>query len=333
MSSEQQPSARLRIVVPDDIAACYAQGGDELERLRRVADVMIYATRPTPAELTERIRDADIVLSFRPAFTRFPSEVIAACSRLRFICIAGVGVEDVDVGFASKRGIAVGNVVVSKRAIAEHCLALLFDVARRVTEQDRAIRHGTWQTLQGIELGGKTLGIVGLSAIAQEFVPLARALGMEVRSWSRDNRPERAAAVGARAAELDEVLSRSDVISLHLRLFPELRGFFSRERFARMKPGAILINTARGELVDEAAMMEALASGRLRGAGLDVFAQSPLPADHPLLRLDNVVMTPSSAWNTVDSSQRSLSTSIDNVLAFIAGKPASVTNAAAVGRS
>lgn len=332
MSSEQQGNARLRVVVPDDITSCYAEGGDELARLRRVADVVIHGTRPTPAELTERIRDADIVLSFRPAFTRFPAEVIGACSRLRFICIAGAGVEDVDVGFASTRGIAVGNVVVSKRAIAEYCLALLFDVARRVTEQDRAIRRGAWQSLEGIELGGKTLGIIGLSAIAREFAPLARALGMEVLSWSRDNSPERAAAVGARAAELDQVLAQSDVVSIHLRLFPELHGFFSRERFALLKPGAILINTARGELIDEAAMIEALASGRLRGAGLDVFSHSPLPADHPLLRLDNVVLSPSSAWNSVDSSLRTLRTSIDNVLAFIEGKPASITNAAAIGR-
>jgi D-3-phosphoglycerate dehydrogenase / 2-oxoglutarate reductase len=325
-------TARPHVVIPDDTASRYAGNPDELLRLRAVAEVTIHGDRPTPAALAERIRDADIVLSFRPAFTRFPREVLQSAPRLRFICIAGAGVEDVDVAYASSRGIAVGNVVGNKRALAEHCLALLFAVARRIAEQDRAIRRGVWQPLQGIELGGKTLGIVGLSAIAREFAPLARALGMEVLSWSRDNSPERAAAVGATAAPLEDVLGRADVVSLHLRLFPELQGFLSRERIAQMKHGAILLNTARGELIDEAALVEALRTRRLSGAGLDVFTQVPLPAGHPLLAQDNVVMTPSSAWNTVDAAQRNLRRSIDNVLAFLQGEPASITNTAALGR-
>ena len=322
---------RPSIVIPDDIANRYRDHSAEVDRLRALADVTIHGDRPTPDALAERIRDADIVLSFRPAFTHFPRHVIEGARRLRFICIAGAGVEDVDVDYASSRGIAVGNVVGNRRALAEQCLALLFAVTRRVVEQDRAIRNGIWQPLQGIELGGKTLGIVGLSATAREFAPLARALGMDVISWSRDNSAERAAAVGAKAVSIDEVLSRSDVVSLHLRLFPELQGFLGRERFAQMKPGAILLNTARGELVDEAALVEALRTRRLRGAGLDVFAQMPLPPGHPLLDLDNVVMTPSSGWNTVDSAQRILGRSIDHVLGFMRGELMSIANAAALG--
>jgi D-3-phosphoglycerate dehydrogenase len=325
-------SRRPLVVVPDDTAGRYAGNDVELERLRAVADVTIHGDRPTHAQLAERIRDADIVLSFRPAFTRFPADVLAHARRLRFICIAGAGVEDVDVGYASGQGIAVGNVKGTKRALAEHALALLFDVARRISEQDRAIRRGMWQPLQGVELAGKTLGIVGLSAIAREFAPLARALGMEVLSWSRDNSPERAAAVGATATSLDEVLARADIVSLHLRLFPELHGFMSRARLAQMKPGAMLLNTARGELVDELALADALRARRLSGAGLDVFTQVPLPLDHPFRDLENVVMTPSSAWNTVEAAARTLRTSIDNVLAFLRGEPASVTNTAALGR-
>ncbi len=321
---------RPLVVIPDDITGKYGKAADELAQLRAVADVVIHDTRPTADDLAARIRDADIVLSFRPAFTRFPAAVLEQCPRLRFVCIAGVGVEDVDVPFASAHGIAVGNVVGSKRPVAEHCLALMLDVARRVTEQDRAVRAGEWKSLQGIELGGKTLGIVGLSGIAREFAPLARGIGMEVLSWSRDNGAERAAAVGAVAAELDDVLARADVLSLHLRLFPELAGFMNAARFARMKEGAIFLNTARGELVDDASLVAALVDGRLRGAGLDVFAESPLPADHALRRLPNVVLTPSSAWNTVESSLRGLRTSIANVLAFIDGRPASITNTAAL---
>jgi D-3-phosphoglycerate dehydrogenase len=321
---------RPHVVIPDDIANRYSGHPEELGRLQVLADVTVHGDRPSHEALAERIRDADVVLSFRPAFTRFPRSVIEGAHRLQFICIAGAGVEDVDVDYASSRGVAVGNVVGNRRALAEHCLALLFAVSRRVAEQDRAIRHGIWQPLQGVELGGKTLGIIGLSATAREFAPLARALGMEVLSWSRDNSAERAAAVGAIATPLDEVLARSDVVSLHLRLFPELVGFLGRERFAQMKPGAILLNTARGELVDDAALVDALQSRKLRGAGLDVFTQMPLPPDYPLLALENVVMTPSCGWNTVDSAQRILGRSIDHVLAFLRGEPVSIVNMAAL---
>jgi len=322
---------RPRVVIPDDSTGRYANHPAELEQLRAVAEVAIYGDRPTAEALAERIRDAEVVLSFRPAFTRFPRTVLEDAQKLKFICIAGAGVEDVDVEYASSRGIAVGNVIGNKRALAEHCLALLFDVARRIAEQDRAIRRGDWTPQQGIELNGKTLGILGLSAIAREFMPLARALGMHVISWSRDNSPERAASFGATAVPFDELLARADVVSLHLRLFPELAGFLSRERLSQMKDGAILINTARGELVDEVALAEALRSRRLAGAGLDVFSNIPLPFGHPLLGVDNVVMTPCTAWNTKDAALRTLRGSVDNVLAFLGGKPKCITNALALG--
>src|SRR3974390_1442490 len=155
----------MKIVIPDDITGAYS-GSVETERLRAKAQVQIIGSHVAdPNELTSRVRDADIILSFRPAFTRFPAAVIGACPRLRMICISGTGVEDVDVAEASERGIAVANVSgSSNRAVAEHALSLMLDVARRVTAQDRAVRDGIWQPQQGIELGGKTIGIVGLSA-------------------------------------------------------------------------------------------------------------------------------------------------------------------------
>jgi D-3-phosphoglycerate dehydrogenase len=247
------------------------------------------------------------------------------------ICISGTGVEDVDVAEASKRGIAVTNVRGSSdRAVAEHALALMLDVARRVTAQDYAIRNGVWQPQQGIELGGKTIGIVGLSAIARNLAPLCAGIGMRVLSWSRDNSPERAQRAGAIAVGLDQLLAESDVVSVHMRLFPELGGFFDETRFALMKRGAIFINTARGELVDERALQSAIEQGQLSGAGLDVFAAHPLPPEHPLRNMRNVVMTPSSAWNTADASGRMIRQSVDNVLAFIAGRSINVVNAAAL---
>jgi D-3-phosphoglycerate dehydrogenase len=321
----------VTVVIPDDIVGTFA-GSPELDRLRAEALVEIHETRlADDADLARRIAEADIVLSFRPAFTKFRADVLGHCRKLRYICIAGAGVEDVDVAYASRRGIAVGNVAShGKRAIVEHCLALIFDVARHVSAQDRAIRGGIWQSRPGIELGGKTLGIVGLSAIARELAPLAAALGMRVLSWSRNNDTARAAAVGATAAPLDTVLAEADVLSLHLRLFPETKGFLDAAKIARMKPGAILINTARGEIVDDRALVAALKDGKLRGAGLDVFAPMPLSPEHELLGLDNVVLTPSTAWNTVDATARNVKRAVDNVLGFIADRPADITNAAAL---
>lgn len=321
----------MKIIIPDDITGAYS-GSAETERLRAKAEVQIFASHVAdPDELIARVRDADIVLSFRPAFTRFPASVIGACPKLRMICISGTGVEDVDVAEATKRGIVVANVVgSSNRAVAEHALALMLDVARRVADQDRAIRGGTWTAQQGIELGGKTVGIVGLSAIAQNLVPLCNGIGMRVLSWSRNNDPERARAIGATAVELDQLLSESDVVSLHARLSPPLIGFFDKTKFAKMKSGAIFINTARGELVDEAALAVAIEIGHLRGAGLDVFTRQPLSADHPFRKLPNVVMTPACAWNTVDASARMIRQSIDNVLGFIDRRPINVVNPAAL---
>jgi D-3-phosphoglycerate dehydrogenase len=245
------------------------------------------------------------------------------------VCISGTGVEDVDVAEATARGVAVANVVgASNQAVAEMCVALMFDVARQVSRANNVIREGGWQGFEGMELRGKTLGIVGLSAIARELAPLGAGLGMRVLSWSQNNDPARASAVGATAASLDDVLAQSDVLSLHMRLFPQLAGFLGEPQFARMKKGAILINTARGELVDETALLAALANGKLRGAGLDVFAQQPLPADHPLRRHPGVVLSPFNAWNTSDASERMLRHSVDNVINFLAGTPTNVVNPA-----
>jgi phosphoglycerate dehydrogenase-like enzyme len=151
-----------------------------------------------------------------------------------------------------------------------------------------------------------------------------------VISWSRNNDPARAAAAGSTAVPLQRLLAESDVLSLHLRLGPETCGFLGAREFEQMKPGAILINTARGEIVDETALIGALSSGRLRGAGLDVFAEEPLPAGHPLRALTNVVMTPVAGWNTLDAARRMIGRSIDNVVGFLSGSPVNIVNPAAL---
>ena len=326
------PDGRPMIVIPDDIGGSF-KSSPAIERLTKIATVAFHDQRSSgEAELIERVRAATVILSFRPAFTKFPERVLDGAQNLKLVCISGTGVEDVDVGAATVRKIAVANVPgPSTRAVAEHCLALLFAVARAVPAQDRAIRRGEWKAVRGVELGGKTLGIVGVSGISSELGPLARGLGMKVISWSRNNDPARAAAVGAQAVPFDELLANADVVSLHVRLNDETRRMIGADQFARMKRGAILINTARGGVVDEAALLHALGSGQVGGAGLDVFEAEPLPAGHPLLVNENVVMTPVSAWNTVDASARMINQSIENVVRFLAGSPVNVVNPAALG--
>jgi D-3-phosphoglycerate dehydrogenase len=331
-STRISANAAQKIVIPDDINQAF-QSSPNLSRLRSAAQVEIFSARASSeGELIERVRDANVILTFRPAFTKFPKAVLDGAPNLCMVCVSGTGVEDIAVSEATARGIAIANVVgPSNKAVAEQCLALLFAVARSIPAQDRAIRRGEWKALQGIELGGKVLGIVGVSGISSELAPIARAFGMTVISWSRNNDPARAAAIGSRAVSLDELLATADVVSLHVRLNDATRHMMAVDQFARIKRGAILINTARGGLVDEDALVGALRSGQVSGAGLDVFAQEPLPADHPFLGMDNVVMTPVSAWSTVDASARMINQSIDNVVQFLGGTPINIVNPAALG--
>jgi phosphoglycerate dehydrogenase-like enzyme len=323
--------AKPTIVVPDDIGRAFKSSAT-IGRLSKNAALIFYEERAKDeAQLIERIRPANIVLSFRPAFTKFPKSVLDGAPNLRMICSSGTGVEDIAVSEATARKIAVANVPgPSNRAVAEHCLALLFSVARAVPSQDRVVRRGEWKAIQGIELGGKTLGIVGVSGISSELAPIARGLGMNVISWSRNNDAGRAAAIGSQAVSFDELLASTDVISLHVRLSDETRNMMGAPEFARMKRGAIVINTARGGLIDEDALVHALNSGQVAGAGLDVFAREPLPSGHPFLTMENIVMTPVSAWSTVDASARMINQSIENVAQFLAGAPVNVVNPSAL---
>jgi D-3-phosphoglycerate dehydrogenase / 2-oxoglutarate reductase len=325
-------ASKLTIVVPDDIGGSF-KSSPNIGRLSALGTLVFHDQRASSdAELIDRIRGANVILSFRPAFTKFPKPVLDGAPSLQMICISGTGTEDVAVSEATTRRIAVANVPgPSNRAVAEHCLALLFSIARHIGAQDRAIRRGQWKAMRGIELGGKTLGIVGVSGISSELAPLARGLGMKVISWSRNNDPARASAIGSQAVPFNGLLATADVVSLHVRLNDTTRHTIGADQLARMKPGAILINTARGGVVDTQALLHALASGHIGGAGLDVFEQEPLPAGHPFFALENVVMTPVSAWSTVDASARMINQSIENVAQFLAGTPVNIVNPSALG--
>jgi D-3-phosphoglycerate dehydrogenase len=266
---------------------------------------------------------------------RIPAVVLEASPQLRCVARCGVGLDNIDVEAAARLGIPVVHAPDSStQSVAEHALTLLFALSRQVERVDRAVKAGHWSVregFRGLELAGKMLGIVGLGRIGRRTAELAGALGMRVVTWSPRSRDERFPSVS-----LPELLATADAISLHLALTPETHGLIDREALARMKPGALLINTARGALIDETALAEALVSGHLCGAGLDVLMQEPPPPDHPLLRVENVIITPHTAGLTDTAYRRMCVETVEQVLRILAGErpnPANIFNRAALGSS
>jgi D-3-phosphoglycerate dehydrogenase len=202
-------------------------------------------------------------------------------------------------------------------------------VARHIALADRKVREGIWYHQHGFELRGKILG-VGLGLIGQEVARLGQAFGMQVLAWSFRNDPARAAALGVEMVSLEELLRRSDVVSVHVRNSPEARGLIGRRALDLMKPSAILINTARAAIVDQDALLEALRERRIAGAGLDVFLEEPLPPENPWIELDNVVLTPHVGWVTHEASARLAAAPVENIVNYLAGRPTNVVNPAAL---
>ncbi|MCL4370562.1 MAG: hydroxyacid dehydrogenase [Chloroflexi bacterium] len=321
----------MRIVIPDDFPPVY-QGHRELERLAPYGEVALFGTRAADqVELIDRLQGAAAAINIR-AYSRFDAELLAALPELRILSILGTGTDNVDLEAATQRGVVVTNTPgASTVSVAELTFALMLSAARHVATADRAVRSGQWRHLEGIELRGKTLGVVGLGAIGQEVASMARAFGMKVVAWSLTPDPERARRVGATLVGLEELFGSADVVSLHLRASSRTVGLVGARELALMKPGAILVNSARGALVDEKALAEVLASGRLGAAGLDAFVQEPLPADSPLVGLENVVLSPHTGWVTAEASERLRQMPVDNLIAFFEGRPANVVNPAALG--
>jgi phosphoglycerate dehydrogenase-like enzyme len=312
------PDANM-IVVPDDFPSVF-EGSAAHERARALGEVRVHAERGAEdeAELARRIGNAAVAVNIR-AYARFTEAVFRACPGLRMISIWGTGTDNVDLAAAARRGITVCNTPgVNAYAVAEHAIALMLAVARRIPGIDREMRGGGWPRDMLVQLHGKTLAVFGSGAIGARVAQLARGFGMEVLSWS---------ARGDTVAAKEELLRRADFVSLHLRLVPQTRGFIGRTEFALMKPEAFLINTARGPLVDREALLEALASRRIAGAGLDVFHDEPVKPDDPLLRSTHVVLSPHNAGQTPEVRRDGLLAAIENVERFLAGKPINVVPA------
>ena len=315
----------MRIVVPDDYPAVFG-GSPAEQRLRALGELTIHSARGAgeESELARRIGDAEIVLGLR-ASSHYTARVLDDARRLRLLSIWGTGTDNVDLDACRRRGITVTNTAgVNAHAVAEHSLALMLAVARRIPSLDGALRAGEWPRARLTGLDGKTLGVVGLGAIGQRVAVFGAALGMSVLIYAATDERGRAAALGATALPFDDMLRASDVVSLHLRLTPETEGILDRRRLALMKPGAILVNTARGKLVDRLALLEALRTGQLGGAGLDVFHEEPLPPDDALRALPNAVLTPHCAGSTHEAVEAGLERAVDNIESFVRGEPRNV---------
>jgi D-3-phosphoglycerate dehydrogenase len=244
-----------------------------------------------------------------------PTDLIERCKQLKHIVFLGTGPASyMNVAELNERGIKVHIIKgYGDTAVAEHSIALMVAAARNVARMDREIRAGTWTPHEGVQLLGKTLGVIGLGGIGREVARIGHGMGMDVIGWNRTKHAD----IAVPLVDIDMLLARADVVSMNLTLGHETRGFLSADRIARMKPGVIFVNTARGALVDEAALIAALQSGAIRHAGLDVFHAEPLKADHALAKLPNVTLTSHAAFRTLEASMTLLRRSIDIVKTLV----------------
>ncbi len=314
----------MLIVVPDDNPPVMA-GTPALERLRRVGEVRLYDSDATdPQVLSSRLQAAEVAVNIRGR-TQFTSEVLAACPKLRIIAIWGTGTDNVDLKAAAARGITVTNTPGANAvAVAEHTVALMLALVKQLAPADRGVRQGGWPRNLVPQLRGKRLGIIGTGLIGREVAAMGKALGLDVVAWTFHPDQKLAAALGLRYIDLPELLRTADIVSLHLRATPETRHFLNGERLALMRPEAFLVNTARGSLVDETALVELLRKKRLAGTALDVFETEPLPSGHPLTAMSNVLLTPHAAGMTPEVIQTGLAMAVENIENFLKGTPTHV---------
>lgn len=320
----------MKIVVLDG----YAENPGDLSwaPLEALGEVTVYdRTSLTDEEETiVRLSGAEIAVTNKTPITR---RVIDACPQLRYITMLATGYNVVDAAYAREKGIPLSNIpAYGTAAVGQFAIALLLEICHHVGHHDRAVHQGAWSRCADycfwdyplIELAGKTMGIVGYGSIGRAVGEIAAALGMEVVAHSRRSWPDGSAA--ARYVPLEELLGRSDVVSLHCPLFPETRGIINRESIARMKDGAILLNNSRGPLIVEQDVAEALNSGKLYAAGVDVADAEPIPADSPLLTAKNCVITPHISWASLEARQRLMDIAVENLRAFLAGKTVNAVN-------
>lgn len=297
---------------------------------RQFGSVDVYPKTATHAEAVQRLAGAEVAITNKTPIT---AELLDACPSVRLICVLATGYNVVECAAARQRGIPVCNVPdYGTSAVAQYTFALLLELCHQVGHHNNLVHQGRWSSCPTfcfwdtpqMELAGKTMGIIGFGRIGQAVGAIAKAFGMRVLAYSRTQYPE-----GHEIGEyvsLDELLQHSDIVSVHCPLTPETQGLICGDAISRMKDGAILLNTSRGPVLDEAAVKQALESGKLRAAAVDVAAVEPIPADSPLLAAPNCIITPHMAWAPVESRQRILDCTVNSILAYLDGNPINTVN-------
>ena len=301
------------------------------DAMEALASLTVYDRTPRQTEeIIRRIGQAELVITNKTPLT---AEILNRCPQIRYIGLLSTGYNIVDCAAAKARGIPVTNIpAYGTTAVAQAAMALLLEITNRVGHHSDAVRNGRWSASEDfcfwdhplMELAGKTLGIIGFGRIGQAMGRIGKALGMEV--LAAGSRPTEEGRTIAQYVQLDELYARSDVISLHCPLFPETERMINKNTIANMKDGVILLNTGRGQLICEPALADALRSGKVRAAGLDVLSQEPPAADNPLLTAPNCFITPHIAWAAKESRQRLMDTAVENLRAFLSGTPQNVVN-------
>ena len=278
-----------------------------------------------PSDIAQRLAGFDIVVAMRER-TPFPDTLLERLPDLRLLVTTGMRNASIDMDAAGELGIMVCGTGGLGYPTAELTWGLILALVRHIPTEDRATRQGEWQVTMGTGLKGKVLGLMGLGHLGSQVATIANAFGMSLLAWSQNLTSDRADEFGATLVSKDELLPRSDIVTIHLVLSGRTRGLVGARELALMKPTAYLINTSRGPIVDEAALVEALQKGTIAGAGLDVFDQEPLPTDHPLRRLENTVITPHVGYVTEETYRVFLGEALEDVAAFLSGSPVRVLN-------
>lgn len=318
----------MKIVVLD--ARALNPGDLSYDCLKQFGEVTLYQHTDSEEETIQRIGGHEIVLVNKVPITE---RVLDACPNIRLICVQATGYNIVDCAACAARNIPVTNVPsYGTAAVAQFTFALMLELCHRIGHHDYVVHQGKWCACTNfcfwdtpqMELAGKTIGIIGFGRIGQAVAKLAKAFGMEVLAYTRTPRPEHHAL--AECVDLNTLYARSDFISLHCPLFQENAKMINKESIRKMKDGAILINTARGGLLDEEAVAAALASGKLRAAAVDVISEEPMRRDNPLLSAPNCIITPHIAWAPKESRQRLLDCVVENIRSFLYGNTQNVVN-------
>jgi phosphoglycerate dehydrogenase-like enzyme len=315
----------MRVAVLDDYQRRAAELAD-WGSLGAGVDVTFFAERIASEDLVETLREFDVIVVMRER-TALPRSILERLPALRLLVTTGMVNAAVDIDCLSARGVTVsgtagaGGIPPGLPSTAEVAWALIIALSKHVTVEDRGLRAGGWQLAMPRNLSGATLGLAGLGRLGSAMVAPARVFGMDVIAWSQNLTGERAAALGVDRVTLDDLLARSDVLSIHLVLSERTRGLLGAAELAKMKPTAALVNTSRGPIVQERALIDALRDGTIAGAGLDVYDREPLPADSELLALDNAVLLPHLGYVNEPTFRHMYEAVVEDISAYLAGRP------------